>query len=172
MGVWLLLFIVLPAVELALLVEIGSRIGTLATILLIITTGFVGAALARQQGWRVLRQVERDTAAGRLPAEAMVDGMILLVAGALLITPGVVTDLVGFFLLIPAGRRKVAAWLGRWFAARVRDGQAHVDIRFEGTNWRSRSGPTYDITPERSAERPATGSKEELAPPQRPRQGE
>ena len=101
MGRLLILFIVVPVVELALLIEIGQRVGTLATIGLIIGTGFVGASLARQQGISTLARLRKDLDASRLPAEAIIDGVMILVAAAVLITPGVLTDLFGFLCLVP-----------------------------------------------------------------------
>ena len=107
------LFIILPAVELAVLIEVGRHIGILATLALIVTTGVLGAYLARSQGLAVLRQMRVETAAGRLPAEPLVDGVIILLAGAVLLTPGFLTDIAGFLCLIPAFRRMVKAMLWR-----------------------------------------------------------
>jgi UPF0716 protein FxsA len=109
----LALFIILPAVELAVLIEVGRHIGILATLALIVTTGVLGAYLARSQGLAVLRQMRVETAAGRLPAEPLVDGVIILLAGAVLLTPGFLTDIAGFLCLIPAFRRMVKAMLWR-----------------------------------------------------------
>lgn len=109
----LALFIILPAVELAVLIEVGRHIGILATLALIVTTGVLGAYLARSQGLAVLRQMRVETAAGRLPAEPLVDGVIILLAGAVLLTPGFLTDISGFLCLIPAFRRMVKAMLWR-----------------------------------------------------------
>jgi len=106
-GKLLLLFVLLPAVELGLLIEVGSRIGTGATVALIVVTGIVGASLARRQGLSVLGVMQRETAAGRLPAGTLVDGVIILLAGALLVTPGILTDAFGFLCLVP-GFRKLA----------------------------------------------------------------
>ena len=85
----LLLFVVLPTAELALLIEVGKRVGTGATLALIVATGIVGASLARRQGLGVVGVVQRETAAGRLPASTLIDGVIILLAGALLVTPDV-----------------------------------------------------------------------------------
>ncbi len=109
----LALFIILPAIELAVLIEVGRHIGILATLALIVTTGVLGAYLARSQGLAVLRQMRVETAAGRLPAEPLVDGVIILLAGAVLLTPGFLTDIAGFLCLIPAFRRMVKAMLWR-----------------------------------------------------------
>ncbi len=122
----LLLFIVVPAVELALLIEIGSRIGTLNTLALIVLTGVIGAALARYQGLQVLFQVRRDVNEGRLPAGALVDGIIILIAGALLVTPGVLTDAVGFLCLVPGFRGLVKRELRRRFERAVKESRIHV----------------------------------------------
>ena len=91
-GRLLLAFILIPVVELFLLIEIGRRIGTLPTLVLIVATGVLGAWLVRLQGLSVLRKVQAEMAVGRMPAGAMVDGIIILIAGAVLMTPGVLTD--------------------------------------------------------------------------------
>jgi UPF0716 protein FxsA len=100
----LLLFTVVPLVELVLLVQLGRVIGLWATVTIVIATGVIGAWLTRLEGLRTLARVREDMAAGRMPAEALVDGVLILAAGAVLLTPGMITDACGFFLLIPAGR--------------------------------------------------------------------
>lgn len=126
-----LLFTVLPAIELALLIEVGRRIGTLQTIGLILVTGVVGAALARYQGLAVLRRAQRELAEARMPAAALMDGVIILVAAALLVTPGILTDAVGFLLLIPLTRAGIRRFLGRWLQRALRDGRAQAVIVFD-----------------------------------------
>ena len=128
MGRLLLLFVVVPAVELALLIEIGSRIGTGATLAIIVITGVIGAALAKRQGLGVLQRLQEETNQGRLPADAMVDGAFLLVAGALLVTPGVLTDVVGFLCLVPAFRALAKREVRRRFEAAVREGRIDVHV--------------------------------------------
>ena len=96
MGRLLLLFIVLPAVELGLLIELGRRIGTLETLALIVVTGIVGASMARSQGLSLLSRVRKQIAAGEMPADSLLDGLMILIASALLVTPGVFTDAFGF----------------------------------------------------------------------------
>jgi len=140
-----LLFIVLPATELALLIQIGRHIGTFETLLLIIVTGMIGASLARHQGLQVLQQVQTEMQQGRVPGDALADGMIILIAAALLITPGIITDTAGFLCLIPATRRAVKAWIWRWFERRVQSGQAQVYV-FTGGQQSPRAEP--DITPD------------------------
>jgi UPF0716 protein FxsA len=131
MGKLLLLFILVPAIELALLIELGQHIGTLPTLALIAGTGALGASLARLQGLSVLRQMQRELAAGRLPAGSIVDGVIVLLAGALLITPGILTDTLGFLCLVPAFRRMLKRALWRRLARAVRKRQANVTLDFE-----------------------------------------
>jgi UPF0716 protein FxsA len=128
MGRLLVLFILVPAVELALLIEIGSRIGTLATLGLIAATGVVGAALARWQGFQALRQIRQEIAEGRPPAGSLVDGVMILLAGALLITPGILTDAVGFLCLVPAFRALLKRELWRRFEREVREQQIRITL--------------------------------------------
>jgi len=160
---WILLFIVLPAVELVLLIQIGSRIGALVTVALIIGTGALGAALARRQGLEVVRRIEREMGQGMMPGAALLHGAVLLVAAALLVTPGVLTDGFGFLCLVPAFRRRAVEWLARWLADRVQRGTMTFDVRFAG-RWESPSGPTYDITPEhRTPQEPPSGRGGDLS---------
>ena len=128
MGKLLLLFIVVPAVELALLFQVGVRIGLLPTVALIVMTGIVGASLARWQGLGVLSKMQAETAAGRLPTGSIFDGVIILIAGALLITPGILTDLVGFACLVPGTRALMKSYLRRRIEHAVREGRVHVSM--------------------------------------------
>ena len=122
----LLLFILVPLVELFLLIEIGRLIGTLSTLTIIVCTGILGAFLARRQGIGVLHQMRTEIANGRLPAAQLADGVIILLAGAVLITPGLLTDALGFLCLIPASRKIIKKMLWRWLENAVHDGR----IRF------------------------------------------
>jgi UPF0716 protein FxsA len=140
MGRLLLLFVVLPAVELALLIELGSRFGTVHTLALIVLTGVLGASLARGQGLGVMRQIQAEVAAGRLPAASLVDAAIILIAAALLVTPGVLTDGFGFLCLIPAFRGVVKRILWRRLEDSVRQNRVHVDVGFESSR-----RPVHDV---------------------------
>ena len=147
MGRLLLLFIAVPVVELVLLIEIGQRVGTIATIGLIVGTGIVGASLARQQGTSTLARLRKDLNDGRLPAEPIVDGVLILVAAAVLITPGVLTDLVGFLCLIPACRRLLKRYLKRRFERAVRESAVGITVAFDGAGDPSRRPPMKNVTP-------------------------
>ena len=108
-----LLFTVVPVVELWLLIRIGGVIGAIPTIAGVLLMGAIGASLAKSQGRRVLREWQAAIGEGRLPTEGILEGALVLVGGVLLITPGVLTDVVGFALLIPP-TRKLVARLVRW----------------------------------------------------------
>jgi UPF0716 protein FxsA len=129
--IWIL-FLVVPTVELMLLIEVGKAIGTLATIGLIVGTGVLGATLARHHGLSALSRMRGEMDAGRLPADALVDGMLILVAAALLITPGVLTDAVGFLLLIPLTRMGLKRWLRHRLERAMEEGRANVHVHFGG----------------------------------------
>lgn len=117
-----LLMTLVPLAELALLIWIGRETTWWFPFLLTMTTGLLGAMLARWQGFMTLTRIRADVDAGRTPASAMVDGLLILLAGLLLVTPGVMTDVVGFALLVPPLRtlmkRATRAWLQRNFQQR------------------------------------------------------
>jgi len=154
LGRLLLLFIVVPAVELYLLLEIGQRIGALPTFALIVGTGVLGAWLVRLQGLSVLERVRTETAAGKLPAGAMVDGIIILIAGAVLMTPGVLTDAFGFACLIPGVRNVFKRWLNRRFEGAIEQGRVHVSTGPDsGSNPFRPPGGMRDVTPREPVDR-------------------
>jgi len=115
----LLLFIVVPMVELALLIKLGSLIGVLDTILLIVFTGAVGAILVRTAGIQCLFTVRQQLQSGMFPADELCNGLLILIAGALLITPGLLTDITGFALLIPAVRSVIKTRLRAYLERKV-----------------------------------------------------
>ena len=132
MGKLLLLFIVVPIVELILLIQLGGLIGLWPTIGLIAITGAAGASLARWQGLSVLRQIQLDMGSGKLPAGSLVDGVIILMAAALLVTPGLLTDVFGFLCLMPGFRRVMKRMLKRKFEKAIADGSGGFFIRIGG----------------------------------------
>ena len=107
----LLLFILVPLAELAILIKLGEVIGIGATILLVISTAVIGVSLLKRQGLAALAKARSSVDEGEFPIESVVDGICLLIAGAFLLTPGLLTDTVGFSLLVPAFRRKLAHWI-------------------------------------------------------------
>ena len=146
MGRLLLLFLIVPIAELYLLIEIGQRIGTISTLALIFLTALLGSALARRQGLGVLRRMQSEMAEGRLPASSMVDGVLILLAGAVLITPGVLTDLVGFLVLIPVTRGLIKAYLWKRIERAVKRGAARVHVDFGESGHPSTHRPDRDET--------------------------
>jgi len=122
----LLLFTVVPLVELFILVKLGGVIGVGATVAIVIGTGVLGAWLARQQGLGVLRRLSEELAQGGLPAEAMIDGLLILIAGAVLLTPGLITDALGFGLLMPQGRAAVRKMVVAKFVQQKQPGDPSV----------------------------------------------
>ena len=123
------LFIGLPVIELVILIKLHGVIGLGPTVLLILFTGITGAALVRRQGTDILFRIRSEMAQGNLPAPEMMDGIMVLLAGALLITPGLITDGTGFALLIPPVRVFIRSRLRKKLEQKLRSGyiQVHVD---------------------------------------------
>ena len=122
----LLLFIIVPAIELILLIQMGRWIGTLPTVGLIVVTGIVGAYLTRQQGLQVLARVQKEVQNGQMPGGTLLEGAMILVAGAVLMTPGVLTDALGFLLLIPQTRKLLRGLVWRQVERMMQNGQIRV----------------------------------------------
>ena len=102
-----LVFLLVPIIEIYLLIQVGGLIGALPTVAMVVLTAVVGSALIRRQGFSTLERARQGMAAGQVPAMEMMEGVALVIAGALLLTPGFFTDAIGFLLLIPAFRRWV-----------------------------------------------------------------
>ena len=111
----LLLFVLVPLVELYLLLKLGALIGAGPTIAIVIVTGVLGGSMARTQGFAVLRRVRESLNAGILPTDALIDGLFVLAGGLLLLTPGLLTDIVGFLALLPPTREFLKKWIKRRF---------------------------------------------------------
>ncbi|WP_273851031.1 FxsA family protein [Guptibacillus spartinae] len=119
----LLFIIIVPALEIALLLLSGKTLGLLPTVLLIIGTGILGAWLARKEGAETIQKVNRQMQTGQMPGEAILDGLCILVGGVVLLTPGFITDAVGFLLLIPATRKPFKRWMKKFLERRINNGQ-------------------------------------------------
>lgn len=111
----MLLFVLVPLVELYLLLKLGALIGAGPTIAIVIVTGVLGGSMARIQGFAVLRRVRESLDAGILPTDALIDGLFVLAGGLLLLTPGLLTDIVGFLALLPPTRELLKKWIKRRF---------------------------------------------------------
>jgi UPF0716 protein FxsA len=121
-------FVIVPLVELALLIKVGQVVGFWPTIGLVVFTGAAGAWLARLEGLRTMFNLRDDLAHGRLPGQAIMDGMAVLLGGALLLTPGIVTDVVGFSLLVPQTRRGIQRWARAHLEENIRDGSIRMTM--------------------------------------------
>ena len=118
-----LVFLVTPIVELWVIVQVASSTGVLNAIGLLVLVSVVGAWLVKREGLGILRRIGEETAAGRIPGKEIVDGMLVLFAGALMLTPGFVTDALGLSLLFPPTRVLVRAVATRRFTRSVADGR-------------------------------------------------
>lgn len=114
-----LIFTIIPVIELTLLIKIGTIIGTLNTILLVIFTAMVGAYLVKMEGLGVMMRFQQNMSEGVFPGEEIFDGALILISGALLVTPGVATDLVGFLLVFPASRQIIKKYLKDYLRRRI-----------------------------------------------------
>lgn len=128
LGPLFLLFTVVPLIELYVLIQVGGYIGALNTVLLVIMTALMGAALARLQGLRTLRQISDSLSQGIMPAEELVDAFLIFGGGVLLVTPGVLTDLFALGLLIPVTRTHFKRWLRRRFDRMVASGNMQLHV--------------------------------------------
>ncbi len=170
MAVYILIALIgVPLIEIWVFIEIGGRLGVLTTIAVVVLTAIVGTALLRKQGYTVLAQAQASMAANQMPVQAVFDGLCLLVAGALLLTPGFVTDAVGLLLFVPAVRQVVGHWLLRRIIAKggLRTNGRPVS---RGTDQRSGplpGGPVIDgdfVDVGESSEKPLPGDDEPTPP--------
>ena len=135
----ILLFTLLPLVELSLLLRIGEWLGAGATVGLVVVTGVIGAWLARREGARTWGRVQADIAAGRMPGEELLHALLVFVAGVVLVTPGVITDVAGLLLLARPTREVVTRRLRKRFADQVQIRTATFGAREAG--WTDHSEP-------------------------------
>lgn len=118
----LFLFIAVPVIEIALFIQVGGVLGVWPTIALVLLTAIVGASLVRSQGLQTLLTVQQRLAQGQLPAQQILEGVMLAVAGVLLLTPGFFTDILGMLVLLPAPR----AYFAKQLMSRVVVGNIHA----------------------------------------------
>ena len=124
-----LVFTIVPIIEVWLLIKIGRVVGALPTVAMLIAISMTGAWLARSQGFSVIVAIQQELAAGRLPAAHILDGAFILAGGILLLTPGFFTDFIGLVFLVPASRRLLKLWLGRWLEQKLRGGSIIIGRR-------------------------------------------
>lgn len=122
------LFIGLPMIELIILIKLGEMIGFWPTVAIVIITGFIGASLARHQGFRAIARIQTEINAGRIPTFELIDGLLILIGGIVLLTPGILTDAFGFSMMVPWVRTQVKGFLYQKFKGMVARGETRVFI--------------------------------------------
>jgi UPF0716 protein FxsA len=122
----LCIFTIIPLIELYILIKVGSHFGVLNTIAIVLGTGALGAYLAKQEGFKVWVMIQHELKQGRFPADEMLEGLLLLIAGVVLITPGILTDIIGLTLLIPYARQIVTSWIKRKLFEMVKKGNVNL----------------------------------------------
>lgn len=125
LGLLLVLFVIVPFVELYVIIEVGQAIGALSTIVLLIVVSALGAWLVRREGLGTLRRAQARMRMGEMPGTELVDGLLILFAGALLLTPGFLTDGLGISLLVPPVRAGMRLGASRFLRRRVVRGGIH-----------------------------------------------
>lgn len=169
-GPLLLVFLVVPLIELFLIVQVSQSLGVLETILLLIVVSVVGAWLVRREGLSVMRRVQDQLQAGKMPTDALIDGAMILGGGALMLTPGFLTDAIGVSLMLPPVRAIFRPFVAKAVRSRVQvvspfgdslGGQSGGKSTGFGRG-RSRRGPVYDAD---SREQPDSSDGFEELPP-------
>ncbi|CAH2212380.1 FxsA family protein [Tepidibacter aestuarii] len=126
----ILLFTVVPLVELAILFKLNAYIGFFSTIGIVVFTGVLGAYLAKSQGREILFRIRYEMQDGRLPGDQLINGLCVLVGGAMLLTPGILTDIVGFTLVIPVTRELVKGFVKKKLQKMVDEGNVNFYFRW------------------------------------------
>lgn len=128
----LLLLIVVPVLEIAVFILVGNAIGILPTILLIVLTSVLGAALAKKEGLNAIRTAQMQVSQGQMPGAMLLDGICIFIGGIVLIAPGFITDVLGFLLLIPQTRSVFKAFLQKMLQKAMNSGNV---VFIAGNPW-------------------------------------
>ena len=136
----ILLFTVIPLIELYLLIQVGRYLGSFQTIMIVLITGIIGGLLARSQGLSVQRQIRGDLQNGIIPTDSLIDGFFILIAGALLITPGMITDVFGFLLMIPFFRGWLKKWVKEILKRKINSGKFQYYSNRQSASWKEEDG--------------------------------
>jgi UPF0716 protein FxsA len=126
LGRLILLFTIVPIIELYLLIQLGQAIGALATIGIVLVTGVVGAFLARREGFAIWTKIQEQLAQGLFPADKMIDGLMVFGAGVVLVTPGLITDVIGLLFLFPPTRRPIRNWIAKRLKGMATQRETHI----------------------------------------------
>jgi UPF0716 protein FxsA len=145
-GILLLLFTVIPALELYLLFAIGGEIGGMNTILVIIVTGILGAGLAKSQGLKILQDIQSKASQGELPEDQIIQGLMVFAGGLLLLTPGFMTDIFGFSLVLPGTRHLLTIFVKRLVHRFIKSGNFKFQGFSMGTSSQEGNSYSYNST--------------------------
>jgi UPF0716 protein FxsA len=135
----ILLFTVVPAIEIFLLFQIGGEIGGINTLIVIISTGIIGASLAKSQGLHILMKIQESTQRGEVPGNQIIQGLMVFAGGLLLLTPGFLTDIFGFSLVMPGTRHLLMIWVKKVLENAMKSG----NINFKSFGQGAQSGFSY-----------------------------
>lgn len=133
-GKLLLAFMIIPFIELYILLKIAAYTSPFTAFGLVIITGVIGAHFARQQGRVVIKDIQSDLQLGKMPAQSLISGLCVLIGGVLLLTPGILTDIVGFLLILPFTRMTFSSFLKRHFSGILQTSNVHVYSNFKTEN--------------------------------------
>ena len=122
-----LLFAVIPVIELAILIKVGSYFGVFNTVLIVILTAIIGAYMVRSEGISVLTSIQRNMQQGIFPEDDLIGGAMILVAGALLLTPGFFTDIMGFLMVFPISRNFITKHVKRYIEKKISPNDIYID---------------------------------------------
>lgn len=136
------LFIIVPIIEITVLMQVGELIGAWPTVAIVIVSAWLGAKYVRQQGLATMQSVQTKMAEGEMPSSEIVTGVMLLVAGVLLVTPGFVTDIFGLSLLIPAVRQALASTVQQHI--KTNQGSFGANAHFHASTFTQENGHTYE----------------------------
>lgn len=125
---YFLLFTTMPLLELALLIKLGQLTNLFTTIFIVMLTGFIGVALAKNQGFQIIRDIQWDLSQGRIPGNQVLEGLLILAGGLLLLTPGLITDTLGFMTLIPFTRVTIRELLKKKLRKWIDTGNVYIHI--------------------------------------------
>lgn len=123
---WVILFIAVPVAEVVIYIELGRYIGIIPTLALIFGTGIAGVILAKQQGFYIITRIREEILSGRVPGNQMLDGLLILAGALLLLTPGLLSDMAGFILLLPFTRVYIREFLKKKLRKWIRDGKVQI----------------------------------------------
>lgn len=122
----LMLFILVPLIELYFLLEISQFIGVFTTVMIIVFTGAAGVSIAKRQGYQVVNNIRSTLNAGKMPTDDLISALLILIGGVTLLTPGFLTDITGFLLILPGSRDLIAALVKKYFVKYVKENKVEV----------------------------------------------